>query len=368
LRPDAIVASQGSTLRTAGRGAEYVVITSPELAEAAGRLAAYRSGQGLSTAVVTTSEIYDEFNSGIQSPYAIKKFIKYALASWAPAPRYVVLAGEGSYDYKNNVGAGDSVVPPLLVDTEFGLAPSDVLLADVLGGDGAPDVAIGRIPALVPGDLDAALAEIEAYEAAGVPGGDSKVLLAADNLDDGGNFLADSESMFKVLPTSLQVDKAYLDLHPASEVRPALLDALGNGTLLVNYMGHGGEDLLADEALLTSADVAGLAAGSRLPLVTAFTCKVGQYALPGYDGLAETLVKRQGAGAIGVWSPAAMEDSIDSARLGAIFAGYMFGSEHQVVLGDVIRAAMHKAAGEAVPVPLLLTYNLLGDPALRVSW
>lgn len=368
LRPDAIVATGASTLRTAGRGAAYVVITSPELAEAAGRLAAYRSGQGLSTAVVTTTEIYDEFNNGLQSPYAIRKFIKYALASWAPAPRYVVLAGEGSYDYKDNLGAGDSVVPPLLVDTEFGLAPSDVRLADVVGGDGVPDVAIGRIPALVPGDLDAARAEIEAYEAAGGAGGGSEVLLAADDLDVGGNFSADSEAIAAILPSSLQVAKAYLDLLPASQVRPALLDALGSGTLLVNFMGHGGEDQMADEALLTSADVAGLPTGSRLSLVTAFTCKVGQYALPGYDGLGETLVKREGAGAIGVWAPAAMEDSADSARLGAIFSEYMFGSEHEVVLGDVIRAAMSKAAGEAIPVPLLLTYNLLGDPALRVSW
>jgi uncharacterized repeat protein (TIGR01451 family) len=368
VRPDAIVATKGSTLRTARRGAEYVVITAPELAEAAGRLAAYRSGQGLSTAVVTTTEIYDEFNNGIRSPYAIRKFIKYALASWAPAPRYVVLAGEGSYDYKNNVGLGDSMVPPLLVDTEFGLVPSDVQLADVVGGDGVPDVAVGRIPALVPGDLDSALAEIEAYEAAGGAGGDSKVFLAADDLDEGGNFSADSEILAAGLPSSLQVSKAYLDLLPAEQVRPALLDALGNGTLLVNYIGHGGEDQMADEALLTSADVANLPVGSRLSLITAFTCKVGQYALPGYDGLGETLVKRDGAGAIGVWAPAAMEDSTDSARLGAIFGELMFGSEHQVVLGDIIRAAMGKAAGEAVPAQLLLTYNLLGDPALRVSW
>ncbi len=368
MRPDAITATQGSSLRDSGRGAEYILITAPEFAEAAGRLAAYRSGQGLRTAVVTTTQIYDEFNSGVKSPYAIRSFIKYALASWAPAPRYVVLAGEGSYDYKNNVGAGDSIVPPLLVDTEFGLVPSDVRLADVVGGDGVPDVAIGRIPALVPGDLDAARAEIEAYEAAGGAGGDSKVLLAADDQDGGGNFSADSETIAVGLPSSLQVSKAYLDLLPAEQVRPALLDALGNGTLLVNFMGHGGEDQMADEALLTSADVAGLPSGVKLSLVTAFTCKVGQYGLPGYDGLGETLVKQQGAGAIGVWAPAAMEDSIASARLGAIFAELMFGPENEVVLGDVIRAAMGQAAAEAVPAPLLLTYNLLGDPALRVSW
>jgi len=78
-------------------------------------------------------------------------------------------------------------------------------------------------------------------------------------------------------------------------------------------------------------------------------------------------VKQQGAGAIAVWSPSAMEDSVDSARLGTIFTQCMFGSTTQVVLGDVIRSAMKGAAGE-LPASLLLTYNLLGDPALRVSW
>jgi hypothetical protein len=102
--------------------------------------------------------------------------------------------------------------------------------------------------------------------------------------------------------------------------------------------------------------------------VTAFTCKVGQYGLPGYDGLSETLVKREGAGAIAVWSPSAMEDSVDSARLGAIFSQRMFGGSTDVVLGDTIRATAAQAAGEGLPAVLLLTYNLLGDPALRVSW
>jgi hypothetical protein len=365
--PDSIVATTGTTLRSAGAGAQYVVITTPALAEAAGRLAAYRVSQGLSALVVTTDDIYDEFSYGLATPHGIRSFIKYASSTWTTPVRYVVLAGEGSYDYKDFMSRGDSLVPPLMVDTEYGLAPSDVALADVAGADGAPEVAIGRIPALTVADLDAALAEIEAYEAASGAGGGSSVLLAADNTDSGGSFMSDSDVIGQELPSSLNVVKAYLDRLPADAVRSALLRAFGDGSVLVNYVGHGGEDVLAAEALLAKGDAASLPAGARLPIFTAFTCKVGQFAVPGYDSLGEALVKQQGAGAIAVWSPSAMEDSVDSARLGTIFTQCMFGSTTQVVLGDVIRSAMKGAAGK-LPASLLLTYNLLGDPALRVSW
>ena len=113
---------------------------------AAESLADYRAKQGLKATVVTLSEIYDEFNHGIVDPHAIKAFLESAYSNWQPGPKYVVLAGDGSYDYKDVKGYGDCVVPPMLVDTQWGLATSDVLLGDVVGSDGVPEMSIGRLP------------------------------------------------------------------------------------------------------------------------------------------------------------------------------------------------------------------------------
>ena len=48
----------------------------------------------------------NEFNYGIYNPKAIRDFLSYAYNNWKKSPRYVVLAGNGTYDYKNNLGTG----------------------------------------------------------------------------------------------------------------------------------------------------------------------------------------------------------------------------------------------------------------------
>ena len=257
MRPESIVATVAPGLRGTGKRAEYVVITSPSLTASAGRLAAYRAKDGLRTAVVTTQQIYDEFNYGIASPSAIQDFIKYAATKWKPATRFVVLAGEGSYDYKNNLGNGDSLVPSLLVDSVVGLVSSDVALGDYKGADGVPEVAIGRIPAVSNAELDAMLAKIKAYE--GIAGWTLKrASMVADNADDAGDFVADSKTLASLIPKTVRVGSAYLDSSNLAAVRSSFLSSFSNGTLLVNYIGHGSVGL-AEELLLSTADVPNLA-------------------------------------------------------------------------------------------------------------
>jgi hypothetical protein len=368
LRPAAITAVATSRFRSTGAvGADYIVITSPTLADAAARLAAYRATQGLKTMVVTTSEIYDTFNYGIANPNAIKSFIAYATTKMKPKPTYVVLAGEGSYDYKNYTGYGDSLVPTLMIDAEEGLVPSDVALADVTGDDGVPELALGRIPAMTGADLDAALDKIKAYESAVTGAWQRKVLLAGDNADEAGDFAADSDAFAKALPSLFTVDKAYLGFPDLASARATLLDGF-DGTLLVNYIGHGGVDQWADEGLLTIDDVNGLGPSAKLPIVSALTCLAGEYALPGPDSLSECLVKRAGAGAIAVWAPTAMEQTSDSVRLGTLFAGNLLNGSHSTVLGRAVLVSLRAGAAQGVPAWCLKTYSLLGDPALKVRW
>ena len=367
LRPQAITAVSAPTLNKAGWGAGYVVITSAGLYDAASRLAAYRTSQGLQTTVVTTDEIYDAFNYGIASPHAIQSFIAYAVTKGRPAPRYVVLAGEGSYDYKNFAGNDDSLVPPLMVDTESGLAPSDVILADTTGSDGVPELAIGRIPATGEAGIDDALAKIQAYESSSGAWQHS-VVLVADSADEAGNFAACSNALAATLPGSLDVSKAYLDDIGLAGTRELVLGSFPENALLVNYLGHAGPDQWAEEGIFTKADVGSLGAGSGLPVVTALTCLVGQYGLPGYDSLSEDLVKRAGAGAIAVWASTAWEENEDSVQLGTLFAKNLFGGTRTVVLGKAIQAALNDGAAAGLPLSTLYTYNLLGDPALKVRW
>ena len=133
-----VVADVASELRKSSHRIDYLIITRSDMVEVATALAEHRAENPrypLRSLVVDIEDVYDEFNHGVPSPEAIWRFLRFAHLNWDVSPRYVLLAGEGSYDYKNRLGHGDSVVPSLLAPTPYGLYPSDFLYADVAGND-----------------------------------------------------------------------------------------------------------------------------------------------------------------------------------------------------------------------------------------
>ena len=145
--PDALRAFGPDELRTNSDGAEYLLIAPDTLVAAAGTLASRRSAQGLSSLVVPLSQVHHEFGSGIPTPEALARFLEFILSRhsrpfWTSKPRYMVIIGDGTYDYHGNLGQTDNLVPPLMALTLFGRAVSDVLFGDP-DHDGRPDIAIG---------------------------------------------------------------------------------------------------------------------------------------------------------------------------------------------------------------------------------
>ena len=153
-----------------------------------------------------------------------------------------------------------------------------------------------------------------------------------------------------------------LSATPLADARGQLLAALRQGAAFVNYMGHGGLDRLSSGGLLTSADVPGLANGGRLPVLTAMTCTINRFALPGFPALGELLVKSAGGGAAAVWGPSGLSTNGEAALLAERF--YHAGDAR---LGDrILRAiAEFRALGGNVDLPRI--YDLMGDPALRLQ-
>ena len=356
LRPLRTEGAVAPGLMASGAGAEYVVVTAPQLLTGADALAAWHASQGTSTAVVTTQQIYDELNGGVSSPLAIRSFLAAAVAKWKPAPRFVVLAGEGSFDYRDVQGHGDSMVPPLLSDGPYGLVPSDALLA----GDGVPPFALGRIPASTSAELTAYVDKLKRYTAAPTA---QDVLFAADGADWGGDFGADSDALTGLVPAPFVVEKAYLGLEPLTTARAQLTAAFSGGAVLVNFLGHGGTDRLTTDGLLTDADLPALKSATREPLLAAMTCMVGDFAIPGIDALGESLTMKADGGAIAVFAPTSMEMNNDSRLLDAKLLPALFAVAHPA-LGTAVREALLAyivAGGDAA---LVRSYALLGDPGL----
>jgi len=364
--PDSIIPDIPSNLKNKLNQADYIVITPSFLKTAAETLAGYHQSQGLETMVVDIEDIYDEFNHGISSPEAIKSFLSYAYLDWANPPGYVVLAGKGTYDYKDNLGYGDNLVPPLMAPTPNGLFASDNRFVDVEGDDGVPEMAIGRLPVITAEEFNVFIDKIEAYESSD-GNWKNRILMLADNPDDAGNFSDDSDGLVGLLPSNeYETNKIYLSEHPLEEARLMVLNGINNGALLMNYIGHAGLDRLTQEGILLSSDVDSLVNGGRLPVVTAMTCVAGRFSIPGYDSLAELLVLHEGGGAIAIWAPTGLSINELAVIMDKAFFCSAFEDEEKILGKNVLRT-LEDYAWAGRPRFMLDIYNLLGDPAL-IMW
>ncbi|HET9952807.1 MAG TPA: C25 family cysteine peptidase [Candidatus Eisenbacteria bacterium] len=177
-----IAADTPSALRTpgafpSGKTARAIIVTPAAFAAAANRLADYRRSQGYVVEVADVQDIYDEFNGGIKSAHAIRRYLRHAYLTWTPAPLFVVLAGDGAMDHKGRTGtASADWIPTYLKfeeisgpqgrelvanDSYYSLGLEHVTPSD---GDLAPRLALGRIPASSPTEMDQAVTKIIQYE------------------------------------------------------------------------------------------------------------------------------------------------------------------------------------------------------------
>ena len=167
LRPEVSVASP-TTLRDTNNRADYVVLGPRAFLGAAEPLLQQRRGQGLETLGVAIEDVYAEFGFGETRPEAVRDFLGYGFHHWQLGPRYVVLLGDASYDFKDNLGTGvENHVPPYIVRDSYMWTVSDPSYAAVNGDDLLPDLAIGRLPAQSLEQAQELVAKVLSWENAG---------------------------------------------------------------------------------------------------------------------------------------------------------------------------------------------------------
>jgi hypothetical protein len=341
--------------------ADWVAITTPALYDAAQHLAARRQLQGLETEVVLLDEVMDAFNQGVFDPVSIKAFLAYATQKWDLAPRFAVLAGDGSYDYRNLLGKGGNLLPPLLGPTPFGAAASDNGYGDS-NGDGIPEVVVGRLPVLSAAELDAVTDKIAVYEDGIRSSLDNGLLLVADQSDGGSNFQEGCDDIAAIAPSAMPVAKVYRNAISASAARRSILNNLQSGVGFFDFSGHSNLYQISIDALLKTADIARLYNKERLPIVTATTCSVNGFHDPGSDSIGEVLVVEPTGGAVAVLSSSLMSMDFQSRTLSQEFHRALWNVEIPTI-GEALKKALAVfIAGGGEPY-LASSYLLLGDPA-----
>ncbi|MEA5100557.1 MAG: type IX secretion system sortase PorU [Bacteroidales bacterium] len=382
---------------------DYVIITHPLFLEQANRLAEiHKEHNNLTTKVVTTEQIYNEFSSGTPDFLAYKEYLRMLYNKYLPEgknPKNVLLFGDGTYDNKNILKYNNNFVLTYQMDNKS--LDDDHFPAEDFIGYLSPNakgnysmslrdtlnIGIGRFPVSSVEHAENLVNKSERYLLKKDILTKDKItdwrnysVLTADDADPGDHyFIADVENIFeqtKLQQPQINAVKIYSDAYKQyasssgstyPDASKAINQQMKKGCLIFNYVGHGSEDHLSSERLITITDIMGWTNFNSLPLMITSTCSFARFDMVDKPSAAEYSLLSQNGGMIA---------AISASR--PIFANDMMNQRfHQYIL-ETLDNHKTRTFGEAYSVtkndktisPVSSDQRcviLLGDPALRIS-
>ena len=354
-----------SQLRSSDNQADYLVISPLNMMESAQRLAEYRTSQGMATMVVDIEDVQDEFSRSLAAPEAIHDFLAYIYTYWTQVPNYIVLIGDGSYDYKNYLDYGYPQVPTELVATPDGFFPSDNALADVSGNDGIPEFALGRIPAVDSIELNRYIDKLIEYEKTISSGSNAVMAVVSDNLDPAaGDFQASAERVHELAAQNTTVHRFDAQVLGQSQTHDRIIDALQQGASILHYVGHSSlvafgkkNNLLSNDDINTISDI------GRPLLMTSMACSTASFGYSPMNSIGESAVLRANGGAVGFFGATGLSQNHLADIMAEGFYRNLFNPATFRV-GDAIVHGKQYSFEQGTERSFLDIYNLLGDPAM----
>ncbi len=382
--------------------ADLLIVTAPNWLDQAERLAAFRrANDGLTVAVATTQQVYNEFSSGKTDPTAIRNFARQMATARAGQPtqlRYLLLFGDATFDYRNKskfltpaqlaatvpvYESRESLQPVLSYSSDDYFGFFNSYAGDWVensSGNQLLDIGIGRIPAQTPDHARIVVDKLIRYATDKTLPGDwqARVMLVADDGDDNLHQRG-ADALGKLLEKqspAYRVQRLFLDNfqqttaltgQQAPAMNAAIDAAITDGRLLINYQGHGGESGWAQEQILTLTDITSWR-NRRLPLFITATCEFGRYDNPNVNSGAELSLLSPSGGAIGLLTTTRPVFESSNAVLNQAFYNAVFTPDpqtgHMPRLGDVMRQTKNKSLVSV----LNRNFALLGDPSMRLAY
>ncbi len=309
---------------------DVMVITHKDLLASAEKFKNYREQNSeLTVSVFSTDEVYNEFAAGNPDITAIRDFIAYSYQNWSKKPRYLVLWGDGHYDFKN-ISTNNVNYVPAYQTPDFGLERgyfaidnsfcTDDFYGRIVGNDNRVDIAIGRIPADSPERGMWLADKIKHYEQnSSTDDWRTNVIFVADDgpqsdnppRNDGAIHTSDSERLINNISNDIQVDKIYMVEYPYEsattgrrkpKVTQDLLSAINTrGGLILNFYGHGNPRVWAHENILDrETTIPQMRNLDKLFFLTAATCDFGRFDLTDIKSGSEEMLYSTVGGAIAV--------------------------------------------------------------------
>ncbi|MEX2316265.1 MAG: C25 family cysteine peptidase [Pirellulales bacterium] len=342
---------------------------------------------------------------------------------------YLVLVGDAAADESQRSASQRLYVAtnsvPAKINVRWGSAPTiatDVPYADV-DGDGAPDVAVGRIPADSAEELSAVVRKIIRYETRTEREPWDRRLAAVTGTGGFGPIAdamieaAGQQIMSQALPAGYLVAltraktgspalRSFAARGPAPSsprTNPPIGHKMGDGCLMWVYLGHGWPTALdyvagpaGPESILSVRDVGGLQCGGRCPLAVLVACHTGAFDAS-RDCLAEKLLMAE-EGPVAVLAATRVSMPYGNTIFGYEFlrasladrpatlgAAFRLAQQRTLAAGgdDAMRKSLDAMAGALCPLlerggppwrpedlvterrEHVAMYQLLGDPLMR---
>ena len=284
-----------------------------------------------------------------------------------------------------------------LLDDEEGEWSEDIPGTELL------DVGVGRLPVRQPkGELTntdqarAMVDKIKSYDAAPSFGKwRNRISLVSDD-GNGSLFVGPapgkpgypgigSELMAGIVQTNhpaYNVHKVYLDLYPQLAVaagqrspaaNQAIDQAIEQGSLITNYLGHGGTKGLADEQVVSNASVLALRNTNNLTFLTTGTCDFSTYDNPDFTSAGEqVLIDNAAGGAVGLFTTTRVVDAGSNAGLNQAYFNRVLqplaGGQYPGI-GTAIMLSKNDYPGPGLSgVINNRNYTLLADPSMTLAY
>jgi len=144
-----------------------------------------------------------------------------------------------------------------------------------------------------------------------------------------------------------------------TEASDALVRHINAGVGHVNYFGHGGDNVWADERVLAVEDITRMYNRGHYPLVSSMSCRVGMFDKPNHDCMSDLLVRASSAGAIATVAATREAWASNNEPLGIDMFAALFDSTSPMTMGQAY------VAGRLQNRTLnLAAYSFLGDPSI----
>lgn len=360
---------------------DFIIVTHEDFLVPAQQLAAFHeTNDGLSSFVVTPKVVYNEFSSGSPDVTAIRDFIKYLYdKSGGEKPDYLLLFGDGSYDPKDRIENNTNFIPTFQTKESL-ITSSSYVIEDYFGymdasegydGIGDPDIGVGRLPVKSLDEASNSVAKIIYYSTNNNTFGDWKndACLIADDAD-GNLHLEQADSIAKII-TGYNVDKQYFDFYELvqttegpryPEVEEKISQKMEDGVFLLNYIGHGGDTVWAQEHVLENSDIENWNNVNNMPVLVVGSTQFNRFDNPELVTGGELSVIKNNGGVIGTLSTSRLAYAQSNFVVNQRLIEYFINPDIETKrLGDLARYSK--------PPAMLTTRNfvLLGDPALKIS-